>query len=527
MARKLPPHAAPPDDLDAAGIEATLARLSDAWTLIVDRRIGGDAGPHVAWVLLHPEIGIALLDLGRAELEPAMTAVGTLIESSDADRDALAGVPIVALPLASDDGDRIVQQLADAFADAAPCRSSDEDWVGRVIGLLLTAEDAAMAPLRAPVAEPAARPEPKVAARPSQRDWEPPPFEAHAEPLLREPSLPPRIDSDIDPDEAIAPRLESRSTRHLPWAAAIAFVAVALFAATYLMTRGPVIETASSVAVPMPVGAPTPSPTLHAALPPTAAPRTEPKPTVPKEVASLPPATVAAPITAAPQTSAPPARIAPPKRVATAAPPLAPVNPAKPGHATSAPAPVAANAAAPVVAKAPAHARPHKLATAHPVKPQTAATASLVRKQRPRETVVRRPMPIVAARPTPPRHVPAPLRDAQFGPAPRDFPSVPPPSVPPTSAKAETPAAAPSSGPPIDAGDLPPLPGSPALQQQASNQPPSAAVNAGEYRPAALPYAGAPTAGPPVMLVPQVGPPAAMPPPPSNGPTGGAFVGNP
>jgi hypothetical protein len=102
-----------PDDPIAARLEAVLATLPEEWLLLPGRPIPG--GPRVGSVLIHPEIGIALVDLAPASLRTP-----------------------------------------------APLRAmSDPGWPYRMIDLPLHAADAAMLrpPRRAP-AEPQAEPEP-------------------------------------------------------------------------------------------------------------------------------------------------------------------------------------------------------------------------------------------------------------------------------------------------------------------------------------------------------------------------------
>src|SRR5208282_5028634 len=79
VALMLPRTLAPAVDGAAAELEATLARLPDEWSFLPRRRIGGEAGPEIAVVLIHAEIGVALLDLDQRRVEAALAALERLL----------------------------------------------------------------------------------------------------------------------------------------------------------------------------------------------------------------------------------------------------------------------------------------------------------------------------------------------------------------------------------------------------------------------------------------------------------------
>jgi hypothetical protein len=238
MAQILPQNSAPPADPAAARLEATLASLPDDWTLLPQRRIGGVDGPEVGCVLIHPAIGIALVDLlprrpdqGLARLREVLAAEHVVGEG-----DAL---PIVAAALDPDDIPAVGERLAAAFQAEPACDMTDQAWPGRVVDLLLDADDAAMVLLPVPE-EPAPDPDYNFGA----------PLAADEPVLLSEP-----------------PR------RHVAFAAICAVIVAVIGvggAAAYLLTERPA-DTPISAAVTVPPPSPaTPPPTDTAAVEPPA-----------------------------------------------------------------------------------------------------------------------------------------------------------------------------------------------------------------------------------------------------------------
>ena len=150
MAVLLPATIAPPNDSAESQLEAMLARLPADWTILVERRIGGTYGPYVPFVLLHRDIGVALVDLTPADLDAAINALRALTMQA-----GIGEPPIVAVTVVAGEIDHIANLLAAAFTNVAPLDAVDPHWQEVVIGLLMSAEDVPMAPLRsaAPVCE--------------------------------------------------------------------------------------------------------------------------------------------------------------------------------------------------------------------------------------------------------------------------------------------------------------------------------------------------------------------------------------
>lgn len=319
MARLLPPDAAPPASPTAARLEALLASLPDEWILIPDRRIGGEGGPRVGFVLLHPEIGIALVDLAPATPEAAAGPLVSLLGELGLDADAL---PVVAVAIAPDRIEAVGERLAAAF-DAAPlCRIDDRRWPERAVGLLLGAKDAAMAPIK------------QATARQPVADRRP----------------------HIDPKDAIDARPPARRGSRLAVVAAVAAVTLAglsLGAAIDLLTRPSPSTSTASMGVTPPSQTPVPmrppprtaevSPTPSVEEAPPAAADAERRPPATPLVAEAPPP----PPAPAALPSPPSALQAPPPQSALPATPEASaVSPPREATAQPRPAPAASPSAA-------------------------------------------------------------------------------------------------------------------------------------------------------------------------------------
>src|SRR5690348_14946991 len=139
------------DDLSAdearVSLAGTLAALPDPWTLLRERRIGGDRAEPIEVVLIHPEIGVALVD--EAPRDPARAA-HRLRDYLDEQRfgEFFPGeLPIVALSVAADEFDTLGERLAAAFEAAPRLSIADADWADAVIELLMVPDDLAMAPV--------------------------------------------------------------------------------------------------------------------------------------------------------------------------------------------------------------------------------------------------------------------------------------------------------------------------------------------------------------------------------------------
>src|SRR5579885_613014 len=136
-------------------LEAVLARLRDEWVIVRDRAVPGASDPAVAFILMHSEIGVALVDLAPAAWTDAAAVLRRFIATRE-----LGRIPVVVVPLAAGDIPELGERLRDAFAAADPCEPDDPIWRIKVIDHMLSAADATMRPLaQVPAAPPrAARP---------------------------------------------------------------------------------------------------------------------------------------------------------------------------------------------------------------------------------------------------------------------------------------------------------------------------------------------------------------------------------
>jgi len=465
MARLLPADAAPPANPIAARLEALLASLPDEWTLIPDRHIGGRDGPHVGFVLLHPEIGIALVDLEPGRPEAGIRPLVALLVENGL---PAAELPVVAAALAADEIEDVGQRLAAAFEAAPPCSIEERDWPDRVAGLMLAAEDAAMAPIA-----------------------------THA---------PKRVDAAwqprIDPEDAVELHPAPPRRGKLRWAAGIAAVTVAalgLGAGIDVLTRSPPqLATARSDVAPAPQAAPAhqvpPSGSAEVATgTPPVPPAPQLAPTKPR-IAEVP---TPSPKPPSPAPNAPPVADVSPAPQAPPPPPEPATAQASPAPSETPPAPAATPPARPTPAVqpgAPAPATPAAAAAKPPAAPAPPAAKLPAALKPTKQVAVRtppKPMKTIESKPTE-----AKSAEVRSNPSPASTGD--------------------GDGPPIDAADLPPLEGAepraplPPVRQIAT-LPPGAPV------PLPTPYSGVPAPGQPIMLLPPVAPPAAMPPPPTSG----------
>src|SRR5689334_22963932 len=128
-----------------ASLAATLAALPDPWTLLRDRRIG-DADPTIDVVLVHPEIGVALVAMAPTDPSGGVDALAAYLERERFGEFFAGELPIVSLCVAPDDVPAIGEALEQAFAEVPPLAIADKDWADAVIELLLTPDDLTMAP---------------------------------------------------------------------------------------------------------------------------------------------------------------------------------------------------------------------------------------------------------------------------------------------------------------------------------------------------------------------------------------------
>jgi len=203
----------------------TLSALPDCWTLLRDRRIG-DGAETIEIVLIHPEIGIALVDRTPCDLEPVSEWLRRYLEG-ERFADFFAGeLPIVALDIGPADIPVIGERLAEAFEAVPRLSIGDPDWADCVIELLLTPDDLAVTePEGPPVA---------VANLPARVVQRPSPLARQPYPWIAEVWLDP-----VPPGRA----------RRLGWMATVMLAGVTAMGLATSTLRGP-----SEVAVMTPTG---------------------------------------------------------------------------------------------------------------------------------------------------------------------------------------------------------------------------------------------------------------------------------
>jgi periplasmic protein TonB len=182
------------DDAGAVLAE-TLAALPEEWTLLRARRIGDAAADGV---LVHPGIGVALIDLAPEPPEAARAALRARLERERLSQFFPGELPIVAVGVTAEELESVGAKLQAAFEAAPSLGIADPDWADSVIELLLQPEDMAMAPVGA-----STTPEPTIPAPTSPRaelQRADPPREEH---LWDEPLQQARRQQEHLPDERL------------------------------------------------------------------------------------------------------------------------------------------------------------------------------------------------------------------------------------------------------------------------------------------------------------------------------------
>lgn len=476
MAQVFPLHLDASSGEDAqASLAVTLAALPDPWTLLRDRRIG-DAEPAIDAVLVHPEIGVALVAMAPADPSSGVDALAAYLERERFGEFFAGELPIVALAVAPDEVPAVGEKLEEAFAAAPPLAIADKDWADAVIELLLTPDDLTMAPAFGRSPSP-----PEEEAAPPLHD-----FDSFDDRFSREP----REDLSAPLPLAIDwPFGEDRRPRRRGWgiAASLAFLILlggAGYAAwTYNTEEDQLAEIAPTgprqVEVPMP---PSQSAPEHQPAAKESSSTNSPPPPPPAAAAPAhPPVTLAAkPFAPAPPTPPKPSHVAPlPTAVAKAEPPPAapapaPRIPVEQAQSSETPAPTPPPDAPKAIA---GNDTARDIPTAKPTPPAPAAAAEPAHLA----TAAEPPAPATDAAPPPPPPVkPKPSRIAKSEPpAPKRVAKTtrtPPPSDTAERAPAKRvanarPEAEPSDHPPFDATDLPPLDGKLTPPQDAEDAP--------------------------------------------------------
>lgn len=371
-----------PDDsaLDEAqaALANTLMGLPPEWLLLLERRIEGTP---VDVVLIHPNIGVALVDLAPHSPEAVLDGLRARLEREDFARFFPGELPLVAVSIAEDEIDAIGERLAAAF-DAVPLLAiADGDWADAVVELLLLPSDVTMAPAGAPAPAQRATLKPEPEPEPEfEREQRVPELQPEAGPattpmplLLLEDELP------VSRGRAEYPMADTPTGGRWPeWIAgsALAGVIALVVAGAWGLSTGadwlpgggsrqaeitlplapaatPAVPPQAAATAQKPPAPPAAPPVVMAAKSPAAPPPAPPRPT---EVAPLPQAVAAA---------VPPPEAAAPRPEATAAAPsseAAPSPQAAPPASATAPVPPATAAAA-------AKPKPHRVARATPDEP--------------------------------------------------------------------------------------------------------------------------------------------------------------
>jgi hypothetical protein len=128
-------------------LAGTLAALPDPWTLLRRRQIGDEEPEAIEVVLVHPEIGVALVDEAPRDPEATARTLRDLLDRQRFGEFFPGDLPIVTLSVAPDEFETLGEQLAGAFEAAPRLSIDDPDWADAVIELLMVPDDLAMAPV--------------------------------------------------------------------------------------------------------------------------------------------------------------------------------------------------------------------------------------------------------------------------------------------------------------------------------------------------------------------------------------------
>jgi len=149
----------------AAKLEAALASLDKPWTILraKEAETGGRTG--AAFIGLHPEKGIALIDLEPARPSHAVAGLRVALIRAQNAGFTVREPPIVPVVLSRDEISSLAARLDAAFAELPRCAIQNRDWPDLAVASL-TAEHAQLVPLaRRPKAAPAAAAKPETAKR--------------------------------------------------------------------------------------------------------------------------------------------------------------------------------------------------------------------------------------------------------------------------------------------------------------------------------------------------------------------------
>lgn len=219
------------DEAQQALIE-TLAGLPERWILLRDRPLAGG----VAALLIHPDIGIALVDVAPCDPAAAASELQDFLAQERFAEFFPGDLPIVSVSVAEGEIPLVGEHLAAAFEAAPRLSVGDADWADSVVELLLQPSDMMMTPAGPPAEPPPPRREPPEARAEAASAETPPlplpePEDDDTIPLRseREPpalALPLRERQEFYGDRYFP--LDQAEPRRRSWLAGTAIVAAAL-----------------------------------------------------------------------------------------------------------------------------------------------------------------------------------------------------------------------------------------------------------------------------------------------------------
>lgn len=115
-------------------LAAVLARLPEEWVVLIGQRIGTTP---VDAVLVHPDLGVALIELGPRRPSAARAALEARCYLEEFDLRFPGDLPIVALAIARHELDRVGEALAAAFGAAPSLTVRDPGWAAAVLEIFL------------------------------------------------------------------------------------------------------------------------------------------------------------------------------------------------------------------------------------------------------------------------------------------------------------------------------------------------------------------------------------------------------
>lgn len=167
-------RSSPPGQSPLAKLESMLARLDKPWMILRAREAGSSGrSPGLAFIGLHPEKGIALIDVEPARPSHAVAGLRVALLRAQNVGFTVREPPIVPVVLSRGEIPNVMARIEAAFEEMPRCAIQNRDWPELAVGCL-TAENAQLVRLeRRPKAAPSApvQSKPETAKR-----AEPPPI---------------------------------------------------------------------------------------------------------------------------------------------------------------------------------------------------------------------------------------------------------------------------------------------------------------------------------------------------------------